>query len=83
MRKLLWLTAVTGSVIAVGLAAIPSQAAAAQDDGKTKCGERANPVDGQTEHRFQQEGICVSGGERHEAWWLAPCIPENHQSAPC
>lgn len=83
MHKLRWFIGIAGVATLALLSSTPTQAAAAQDTDKTKCGERANPVDGQTEHRFQHDGICVSGGEHHEAWWLAPCIPENHKSASC
>jgi hypothetical protein len=80
---MLWIGVMAVSAAALLLSAAPTRVAAAEGTGKNKCGERANPVDGQTEHRFQTDGICVSGGDHHEEWWLAPCIPENHKSAPC
>jgi hypothetical protein len=68
--------------VATLLLAQPARVSAAEQEGAMKCGERANPVDKKKEHRIQTEGICVSGGDNHSAWWLDGCL-DNHTSSSC
>jgi predicted acyltransferase len=82
MRKVLGLSAVVVVGAAVLLSSSPTVSLAETSAGN-KCGERANPVDQKTEHRYQTDGICVTGGEYHTEWWLDPCVPLNHTSAAC
>jgi hypothetical protein len=77
----------TAAIVALGAAAIlmttPASSAASETQF-TKCGERANPSDGKKEHRWQEEGVCITGGDYHTAYWLDGCTENgNHQSSSC
>lgn len=85
MEKSLGLGAIVVMTAAFLLTTSLEPSFAAETLGGSKCGERTNPTDkaGVTEHRYQQDGICVTGGDYHTDWWLGTCVPQNHQSGPC
>lgn len=75
-----------GAVVVAGATAlliISPTPSIAETSAGDKVGERANPIDQQTEHRFQTDGICVTGGDYHTQWWLGSAVPQNHTSAAC
>jgi len=84
MKEALGVGAGTAVVATLLFAATPLPTFAADQSAAIKCGERANPTDPEvTEHRYQESGICVTGGDYHTQWWVGNCVPENHQSGPC
>ncbi|MDZ4258813.1 MAG: hypothetical protein U0974_01680 [Gemmatimonadales bacterium] len=85
MQKTLGLGALVVVAAALLVTTFPKQSFAAETLGGSKCGERLNPTDesGVTEHRYQEDGICVTGGDYHTDWWVGNCVPQNHKSGPC
>lgn len=81
MEKTLGLGAIVLMTAAFLLTTSPEPSFAAQSVGN-RCGEEP-AADGRTQHRFQQSGICVTGGDYHTQLWLGTCVPDNHQSGPC
>jgi hypothetical protein len=82
MKGTIGLSAVV--MLAGGALATMSPKPSAASEVQTKmCQERPNPGDQQTEHKIGTVGICVSGGDSHDDWWLAKCTPENHTSVNC
>lgn len=83
MRKTRIMSLVVSLAALVMLAGTPGTSKAA-DETFTKCGERDNPDDGKKEHRWQAEGVCITGGDYHTLYWLDGCTEHNnHQSSSC
>lgn len=74
--------------VAVSLVAIAmlggTTSLSAAEESYTRCGQRDNPDTEQPEHRFQSEGVCITGGLYHEGWLRYGCTEQNrHQSTAC
>lgn len=72
------------SLVASAMLLGPPVVSTAADGAYEKCGERANPEDEKKEHRWQSQGVCITGGDYHTQWWLDGCTENNnHQSSSC